>query len=356
MSDQAHAKHGPSSLKNKEICPHWKNRLGSSAAADEGTRMHEAAETGNLEGLNTEQCAQVESCIAAVALREANIRNCTRYNELLLDIAGITFGTADVVLVGTATATLIDYKMGRVPVDPAETNLQGIAYALGVFETFPVDAVSVVFLQPRCDIMSEYTFYRTHDYNRMLARVVEVIRQAEDENSPYCPHPENCEYCGYKAECPALATKALAVATQHADALELPEEMHPSNITEPKQMALALRLAPVLTDWAQSVRKHALEMVQEGQEIPGYGLKFRSGQRTIKDIPLVWDLIHSEFAVSLSDFLPACSISVTALEKAVKSKQERGKGAPAIRRMNQLLASEGLCTTGKEITYLAKER
>ena len=38
------------------------------------------------------------------------------------------------------------------------------------------------------------------------------------------------------------------------------------------------------------------------------------------------------------------------------NKQERGKGATAIRRMNQLLASEGLSTTGKEICYLAKER
>ncbi|MBW2714330.1 MAG: DUF2800 domain-containing protein, partial [Deltaproteobacteria bacterium] len=297
-----HAKHSPSALKNKETCPHWQNRPGSSAAADEGTRMHEAAETGNLEGLNPEQCAQVESCIAAVALREADIKDCSRYNELRLTIDRLTFGTADVVLVGTATATLIDYKMGRVPVDPAETNLQGWAYALGVFETFNVDAVTVVFLQPRCDIISEHTFYRTHDYDRMLARVAEVIRKAEDESSPFNPHPENCEYCGCKAECPALATKALAIATQYADALELPDEMHPSSITEPKQMALALRLAPVLTDWAQSVRKHALEMVQEGQEIPGYGLKFRSGQRTIKDIPLVWDLIHSEFCVSLSDF------------------------------------------------------
>ncbi len=356
MSDQAHAKHGPSSLKNKEICPHWKNRPGSSAAADEGTKMHEAAETGKLDGLNPEQIAQVKSCVDEVARRQSAIENCTRHNELRLKIAGLTFGTADVVLVGKTTADLIDYKMGRVLVDPAEMNLQGIAYALGVFETFPVDFVTVVFLQPRCDSVSEHTFYRTHDYNRMLARVVEVIRLAEDKNSPFNAHPENCEYCGRKAECPALATKALAVASQYDDALELPDEMHPSNITEPKQMAIALKLAPVLMDWAQSVRKHALEMVQEGEEIPGYALRFRNGKRTIKDIPLVWDLIHSEFTVSLSDFLPACSISVTALEKAVKGQQERGKGAPAIRRMNQLLASEGLTTTSKEVCYLAKER
>ena len=38
------------------------------------------------EGLNTEQCAQVESCVAAVALREAAIKDCSRYNELDSDL------------------------------------------------------------------------------------------------------------------------------------------------------------------------------------------------------------------------------------------------------------------------------
>jgi hypothetical protein len=351
-----HAKHSPSSLKNKEICPHWQNRPGSSAAADEGTRMHEAAETGTLDELNPEQRVQVQDCIDEVFRRQSEIKNCSRYNELRLDVAGMTFGTADVVLVGKSTATLIDYKMGRVPVDPAETNLQGWAYALGVFDAFDVLAVTVVFLQPRCDMISEFTFYRDPDYGRMAARVAEVIRKAEDDSSPFNPHPDNCEYCGCKAECPALASKALAVATQYSDELQLPEEMHPSNITEPKQMALALRLAPVLMDWAQSVRKHALDMVLAGQEIPGYGLRYRAGQRIIKDLPLVWEIIQQEFAVPLHEFLPACSISVSALEKAVKNQQERGKGAAAIRRMNQLLTAEGLCTTGDEVCYLAKER
>lgn len=350
-----HAKHSPSSLKNKEICPHWQNRPGSSAAADEGTLMHEAAETGIFDELTDEQRAQVLDCIEEVFRRQAEIKDCWRYNELRLDIAGLTYGTADVVLVGKSTATLIDYKMGRVPVDPAETNLQGWAYALGVFDAFDVMAVTVVFLQPRCDIISEFTFYRDPDYDRMKARVAAVICSAEDLLSPHNPHPENCEYCGRKAECPALAAKALAVATKYSDELQLPEEMHPSNITDPKQMALALKLAPVLVDWAQSVRKHALDMVQGGQEIPGYGLRYRSGQRTIKDLPLVWDTIHQEFGVQLHEFLPACSISVTALEKAVKDRQERGKGAAAIRRLNQLLTAEGLCTTGDEVCYLAKE-
>jgi hypothetical protein len=356
MTEKLHAKHSPSSLKNKELCPHWENRPGSSKAADEGTMMHDAADTGHLIGLNEEQTAQVQLCLDYVRALEESIPDCKRFNEMQVDVCGLTFGTADVILLGKHSATVIDYKMGKVPVDDASINPQGWAYALGAFDLFGVDEVKVVFLQPRCDLVTEHTFIRSADYVRMQSRVATVIMLAEDPHSPYCPHPENCSYCGAQARCPALAAKALAVMEQLPDRLELPAILDPSQITQPDQMALALQLAPVLTAWAESVRAHALEMVQGGQEIPGYELRYRSGQRVIKELVAVWDIIHAEFAIPLEEFLPACSISVTALETAVKKSQARGKGAEAIRKMNQLLTAEGLCVSGSEVSYLAKEK
>ena len=356
MTDKLHAKHGPSSLKNKEVCPHWQNRPGSSEAADEGTMMHEAAETGRLDGLNPEQIAQVRECLDAVDQLQEEIPGCIRYPELQVDVCGLTFGTADVVLIGTNNATVIDYKMGRVPVDDAEINLQGWAYALGAFDLFGVDSVTVVFLQPRCDLRTEHTFIRAADYDRMRDRVAAVIENAEDPNSPYNPHPDNCQYCGGKALCPVLTAKAMMVVEKLPERLDLPAVMDPLQIAEPDQMALALRLAPVLIDWAEAVKAHALEMVRSGQEIPGYQLKHRSGRRVIKQLESVWDIVHAEFEIPLEQFLPACSISVTSLENAVKSVQERGQGAKAVRKLNQLLAAEGLCTTDPDVTYLAKER
>jgi hypothetical protein len=356
MTNQLHAKHGPSSLKNKEICPHWQNRPGSSAAADEGTALHEAAETGRLDGLNPEQIAQVQECMISVDQLQEAIPGCIRYTELTVDVCGLTFGTADVILLGAHSATLIDYKFGRVPVEDAETNLQGQAYALGVFDLFGVDSVTVVFLQPRCDLRTEHTFTRSADYERMRDRVAAVIEKAEDPESPYCLHPTNCQYCGGKARCPALTAKAMIVAEKLPERLALPAVMDPLQIAEPDQMALALRLAPVLIEWADAVKAQALEMVRGGEEIPGYELKHRSGRRVIKELESVWDIVHGEFELPLEGFLPACSISVTSLEKAVKSVQERGQGAKAIRKLNQLLTAEGLCVTDPEITYLAKER
>jgi len=356
MTSNLHAKHGPSSLKSKEQCPHWVNRPGSSAAAEEGTQMHESAETGRLDGLNPEQIAQVKECMIAVDQLQEEIPGCLRYTELLVDVCGLTFGTADVILLGAHSVTLIDYKFGRIPVDDAEKNLQGFAYALGCFDLFGVDSVTVVFLQPRCDLRTEHTFIRSADYERMKHRVETVIKRAEEKNSPYCPHPTNCRYCGLKARCPALASKALAVVEKLPDSLELPAVLDPQAITQPDQMALALKLAPVLIEWADAIKAHALEMVRGGEEIPGYELKHRSGRRVIKELSAVWDIVRKSFAVPLEEFLPACSISVTALGKAVKDSQPRGKGAAAIRSLNQQLTAEGLCITDPDITYLAKER
>ena len=50
-----HAKHSPSSLGYKEICPAFRGRSGTNPAAEEGTLMHEALEKDDFSKLNEEQ-------------------------------------------------------------------------------------------------------------------------------------------------------------------------------------------------------------------------------------------------------------------------------------------------------------
>ena len=66
-----HAKHSPSGLHYKEICPGFANRDESSPAAEEGTRLHAAVETGKTEGLDEEQLQVVALCRDFVAAEEA---------------------------------------------------------------------------------------------------------------------------------------------------------------------------------------------------------------------------------------------------------------------------------------------
>lgn len=61
MPDQHH-KLGPSALKWIEICPGYRSEGGTSIFAEEGTRLHDACETGNVEGLDEEQLSMVTKC------------------------------------------------------------------------------------------------------------------------------------------------------------------------------------------------------------------------------------------------------------------------------------------------------
>ena len=57
----------------------------------------------------------------------------TILRELKLNIMnGLTFGTADIVMVKGDRAIIGDAKFGWNPVEDAEKNLQGWAYAIGL--------------------------------------------------------------------------------------------------------------------------------------------------------------------------------------------------------------------------------
>ena len=62
-SPDQHHELGPSTLKYVEICPSSRSSNETNPFAEEGTMLHEAAETGELGGLNDEQLRLVISCL-----------------------------------------------------------------------------------------------------------------------------------------------------------------------------------------------------------------------------------------------------------------------------------------------------
>lgn len=62
-SPEEHHELGPSTLKYVEICPSYRSSNETNIFAEEGTMLHTAAETGNLDGLNEEQLRLVISCL-----------------------------------------------------------------------------------------------------------------------------------------------------------------------------------------------------------------------------------------------------------------------------------------------------
>ena len=68
----AHHILGPSTLKNVEVCPGFRSTNEENVFTVEGTKMHEAAETGNFEGLDEEQESMVAKALAYIATLETD--------------------------------------------------------------------------------------------------------------------------------------------------------------------------------------------------------------------------------------------------------------------------------------------
>lgn len=71
-SPDQHHELGPSTLKYVEICPSYRSSNETNVFAEEGTKLHEAAETGNLDGLDEEQMRLVISCLDYIKPLEEN--------------------------------------------------------------------------------------------------------------------------------------------------------------------------------------------------------------------------------------------------------------------------------------------
>lgn len=62
-SPEEHHVLGPSTLKYVEICAGYRSSNETNIYAEEGTKLHSASETGDLDGLDEEQIRAVVSCL-----------------------------------------------------------------------------------------------------------------------------------------------------------------------------------------------------------------------------------------------------------------------------------------------------
>lgn len=349
-----HAEFGPSSMKYRELCPHWQNSPGTNDAAEEGTMLHERLVTGNYEGLDEQQRTSVELVGDLFDSIAGEMKNPQVFIEKRVDVAGLTWGTSDAIYVERPKAKVLDAKFGWIPVDDAEVNLQGWCYVVGVFHEFPdVQEVEAIFAQPRIDEVSRHTFTREKDYARMQLRIATVIERAKDPDAPYNPSPDTCLYCGNKAKCKALHAMALKVGPK-VGGFEIPAELVPENITEPEQMALALLLAEVMGPWSEATKDRARTlMLDGGMDIPGWVLNQRSSPREITNVNAAWEIVQDR--ATPAEFM-ACikGIRIGDLEKLYAAKAPRGMKGQAKQELDDKLRDKDAIRQEGVVHYLKR--
>lgn len=360
---EAHAKHGPSSLKNKAVCPGWINDPTSDTTrADEGTRLHAAAESGNLAGLDAEQAGAVTKCLNYLAPLEKNAKVVLK--EVRLNVCGVTWGTSDrVIVTKDGHLHVPDFKFGFGSVDDAEVNLQGWAYALGAWALYPeCPTCTVHFLLPRRDEVSHHTFTRA-DISRMELAVRTVIARCEEfdrsgDVSMLHATEDNCLYCGRKGTCPKVTSVALATVKKYAP-LEIVEEVHSSQITNPAQMAKLVSMVKVIEKFVDSVKHHSLQMAldqgglydESGKAI--YELAQKSAPREVANLGSAVDVLRS-FGLTDAELLTACKLSLPKALSLVGEKAPRGKKSALIGEVETKLSEAGAIAQAEPIRYLKK--
>ena len=354
-----HAKHSPSALAYKEICPGYQKSDESGPAAEEGTRLHNALETGNIDGLLEEQLQVVEMCRGYIENLEASARAAGPveiHREVQLAIADdLTFGTADYLLISpeSRSADLVDFKFARNSVPDSEVNPQVQAYVLGVFEKFPdIDLIRAHVLLPRRDevFVAEYT---RADMDRLRLRISTIISRCEIPEPELYP-TDNCLWCSRQATCAALHKHALTIANGYEGELHIPDQFHPGQIVDPSMMSRALTVARVMEKWCDSVKHHALQMRLGGLEIPGHELRTRAGTRKITDPMAAWAAVRER--ITQEQFVACCDVSLPKLETTFAEAAPRGAKAKAKQELSEALANLGIVETGKESFYLAKTK
>ena len=374
--EKKHARVSPSGIKNLVICP---SMIGEPRdpnvpnAADEGTMMHEAFETGFLMNLNPEQASAVQSVIdyckpfIDIAKREHVHR------EITLEILdGATFGTADLLVWHPNTQDLhvFDAKFGRNPVEDAETNKQGWCYAEGAWRKYPLaEHVTVHFIQPRCDEFSTHTFtpkdrQKIQTFIKMAIAKVNVPENERERN--FDPHV--CFYCGNLGTCPAPRQFGYGIAKQYEPdkvgnvKFDFPRD--PATIMDGKQAGRAMVIADIMKKWSYAVADQVKQLAMGGTEIDGFALSERRGSTSLRTgaIGTILEkiLTKKEFKklkASPELFLEHADIKLdTVLDVAVakiEDSDERTKTKAAL--LNEL-EKNGLVEHGQESYYLRKKR
>lgn len=366
---RAHAKHSPSSLKHKEVCPGWESENKSSVHTDMGERMHEASElylAGDMSLFNAlpeaEQyfVQQNMDYIEPLLVGADEIipeRRLVSTDPVLGEFA---HGTPDlVILYGGDKAHLVDHKFGLRRVDSPEFNLQAYAYIVALFDTYlTLNEVTFHFLAPRItDGFTSFTFNRAEDYERLLTRVKRTIERCEDPASKRNPCWSACAYCANKAGCEALGKAVQEAYEVQSESEQVDRKIAACEIADaietqtPENAGYLYLVAGVVEDWAAQTKADIVQKALQGEEVSGFEIRYRSGRSSITDTSKAIEVIKN-FGVPVDKIVELSTVSLTAVETLTCSDLTGKEKSSRKKEVFSELVKSGALSTSEAAPYL----
>jgi hypothetical protein len=407
-TERPHHVFSPSTMQALEACPCYRGRKSTHVKAILGTMQHEVCETGedNMK-LSDDESAAAAECLdffyrKKQIMEEARLRDqashleaCEKFpgafdknktfpevlelSEVFLPVDNAhwgftdtdpltgkknfvetdstTSGYVDRVIIDhrREVAEMFDWKFGVWPIEDAENNLQGLAYALGLFRLYKtLQKVTFYFKQPVLDSVSQATWTR-EDINNIYLRILTVVERAVkaresasfDSATPSVP---NCLFCANCAVCPKVVDYACRVGSKFYP-VEIPSSVTPSVILPPAEAAMGLRLCAVVEAWAAAFKRQNTDRILRGDApIPdGYKIQDMKKREVVdKDTLRRIALLH----MTEAEYEAALDVTLGALESTVNDKAPRGAKKAAVEAFGKAIMDGGAVKYGLPIVFL----
>lgn len=362
-AERGHHRRSPSSLQYREACPAFENRdNGDSEASLAGTRQHEAFEKRDLSLCeDREEEVAVENCLHYVDALTVNYpKGSTIIQEayLKVDDDETTAGYPDWCIISPCQteAEVVDLKFGRWEVEPAETNLQGIAYGLGLRYKFPnLKKFTVHFLMPYLNFIDRHTF-ESKDFPALYARVRAVVARTDVKKPEERPNFGTCIFCAKLGVCKSAADFFIRVGRKFAP-LEIPKSVDTTLLMEdPEQAGLAMRIASLAGSWAAEFkRRMALKALEDDNFIPDDYQLISYPERKIEDQKTLIEMAERA-GVTKKDIETIKKVGLTDIEKLISALYPKGQKKAGLELFKKAIKEIGAVVDGSQVTYLGMKK
>ena len=343
-----------------------------------GTRQHNAVDSqlddprlADYRAAAVSQCIKfAEECLAAfpggIMLNEIYLP----VDDRILNVdgkqwTGTTAGYLDRAIISAdeREAVLLDWKFGNNAVEAAENNLQGISYMLGLLKKYPkLQKVTVIFIMPHQDWSTTHTFHAS-EKDKLMLRVRVVVARAQearrnpDDFSTANANVSSCLFCAHIGVCPKVAEIALSLGKKFRP-LEIPEHVTPSNIKDPKDVGLGIRLAAVVATWAEAFRRQATQKtIRNPDFIPdGYTL-VESQKRSVVRARTLGALAKEYLPEEQHHLVDELfDVPLGKLEELVSTFAPRGSKEDTVRQFGDRAITAGALEMGQPFSFLRQSR
>ena len=359
-----HAEFSPSSLKYVAACSGYNGRSGTSAAAEKGTRIHEALEVRDSSALHDEEeveiyeetCRMEDNFLASIIGDAEN----KEYHEIQVDVeldGTNTWGTCDRLTTFGDTAIMGDYKTGISIIDEPEKNWQAKTYTIGAFQKFPdlKKIIFVFYIPVRGEVL--HGEFKRDDLPKLIKEVSDVIKAGETIRPQWedgTPELEalspnvNCRFCAYEDKCPALGAIAFEVAKRVSENT-LPD-VDISDPDNPETLEQLWPIAKIVTNWATRIRAKAVAMARDGAEFPSLRLRSMGASRKCNNNTQLLD-IAAQFNLPQEEVVKLANFPLKKVAEAVgKAAPDGEKGRMAQEFMDAAEAAEIIDTSDTRYT------